>query len=886
MENKQGLAFVMSFLVLLSCCAFPAAVHADDGEQQEQNQEALAGLMDPALVEKLTALGVMTDDPDADYSSEVTRGGLAKIIVRYLNYADMPLEDSEVSPFIDVGPFHEAGKEIRLLYQLGVISGSGSRRFEPDRPATYDEAMIMLLNSMGYKGFAISKGAGSSGYRVIANQNDLLAGLGGSGEQAIPLRDVYVMLDNSLDVPLCIQTGFGDTPEYELMQNTTPLSYYYKIQMKRGVVTGNGSTRLMDPVGLGRDEQLEIDHVTYQTPGKNDADLLGLRVEYYIRMDGDTADTVVFVQEQKNKNQITELAAEDITGAEQNRIEYLPTGSGAARTLAVSDSVQVVYNGRAYLGYGTLREVIPKSGTVTAVSNDGDQTADVLFIKSFQNVVIHGVDSEEEIVYDRDTNQEYSLNSTEYDIKLYGPDGKAIRLKALQEWDILTLMESRNKTGRLLKTGYVSRTTVAGKVSEVYSQAGEEQKRAVIEGQSYYFARNFTDEVKPGMTGTFYLDYEGKIAAYQSGAVSGTMYAVLVGTAMEKTLSGTIRLKLFTQDGKMAVYDAADKLEINGVRYTVSYLVQSGAGQLPKDGSVIRFRLRDGDKVSYIDSGASGAEGDLTLIGSGTNIKVRYNMVSGKAVISEDTVIFGMPKTLPGEDDDYSLLTVKTFTQGTSYGNTEYGAYNLGDSEIGMATVLYVKGMRSGSQASGSAFGVVTEISEGITDEGDRVKVVSMMRGSAILELPVKEDSLLEGQVSDGGIKGAGVQPGDVIRVGTNTEGMINEVATIFNFDGKAEDGAALSIGGTVDTNAGTFDAEYRAVYGTVESVEGDYMKFSTGEGETLNYGVCNIASVNIAKYYSDTHTAVSLKQTDLIRGDRFVMRLNLGTAKEIIVLK
>lgn len=154
-----------------------------------------------------------------------------------------------------------------------------------------------------------------------------------------------------------------------------------------------------------------------------------------------------------------------------------------------------------------------------------------------------------------------------------------------------------------------------------------------------------------------------------------------------------------------------------------------------------------------------------------------------------------------------------------------------------------------------------------------------------MLKFPVKDEALLEGRETASG-RSAGIQPGDVVRVGTDALGMIYEIETIFNFDGSPDDGATLAIGRTVDTNTATFDAYYRAVYGTMESLEGDYMRFSTGEGEDKSYGICNVANASIMKYYNDNKTADSVGRGDITRGDKFVMRLQSASARDIIILK
>ena len=98
------------------------------------------------LAEKIAALGVFNIVDFQFENQKVTRRDMAKITVEYLN---IQASDAMKTPFIDVAVGSDGSNEIAELYARGLIEGSASMIFSPERYVTVDEELAFLINASG-----------------------------------------------------------------------------------------------------------------------------------------------------------------------------------------------------------------------------------------------------------------------------------------------------------------------------------------------------------------------------------------------------------------------------------------------------------------------------------------------------------------------------------------------------------------------------------------------------------------------------------------------------------------------------------------------------------------------------------------------------------------
>ncbi|MBZ4647005.1 MAG: S-layer protein, partial [Clostridia bacterium] len=198
---KKVLALVVVFAMMLSTVAF-AAVPSD-----------VKGTSYETAVARLSALGVITGYADGTFKPDntITRAEFAAVVVRALGYETAAKTAGGATKFSDVAAGHWASGYINLAASLGVINGMPDGTFAPDANVTYDQAVTMIVRALGYEPAAQAKGGFPTGYLVIAAQEDITDDAEGVAGTPASRGIVAKLLDNSLEVPLMVQVGYGDS---------------------------------------------------------------------------------------------------------------------------------------------------------------------------------------------------------------------------------------------------------------------------------------------------------------------------------------------------------------------------------------------------------------------------------------------------------------------------------------------------------------------------------------------------------------------------------------------------------------------------------------------------------------------------------------------------
>ena len=466
-KMKRFMSLLLATAMLLTSAVFTLSVYAEENLPAVEVTDA-----DWLLVEKLEAFGAITNEYE-DIGMYVTRRQMVDIIAKYLRMQVAGAATGK-SPFMDVPKNDISIDGITALYNAGIISGDNEYKFHPDAYLTYDEAIVFVVNAVGHKFFANREGGFPTGYHRIAIKEGMLDGLKfNSGKDYIPLCDVYKMLESAMDVGAVVPVTFtSGEVDYQVSDTETFLSDVYDIVEYKGIVTGTENTRLTKPESNMSDEQVEINGVVYDTPGYVYATSLGRAVYYYIRKTADGEYDVAYVEENNKVNKVKKIESEDLllSKVSSSKIYYVDEND-KERHLNLDDNVDVIYNGKCYRGYGSVKNVLPKYGYIEALDNTGDEVYDVLFVYDYKTVVIGAVDTYEEkfVAMFKNDAGEYE----EFDLSKHGdkidiremPSYTKLNLKTLKQWDVATIMESKSDPKMI--TIYISRESVAGTVEEL-----------------------------------------------------------------------------------------------------------------------------------------------------------------------------------------------------------------------------------------------------------------------------------------------------------------------------------------------------------------------------------------------------------------------------------
>lgn len=908
-KMKSLTVLVLSFVMLATMCAMPVVANA--AETNVATYEATEA--DRILVEKLEAFGAITD-VEADVTSKVTRRQMAELITDYMR---VPASSQTQSPFVDVTAKDESIGAIVALYDLKIITGDDSFHFHPDANLTYDEALVFMINAIGYKMFATRDGGYPTGYHRVAIKlgmlKDLLMNL---GKDEVILRDVYKLMEAGFKAPAVV-TGEYTAEEASYLVSSTEdyLLHTYGISTHKGIITGSEDTRLTSATSTMTDEQIEINNTLYDTPGYIYATSLGRSVDYYLRDDGTGEKEIAYIEESKTLNNLTKVNAEDIlvSKSTNNRI-YYEDEEFKEHHINFTNAVDVIYNGRCYRGYGNLLNVLPEAGYIEALDNTGDSVADVLFVYAYRNIVIETVDAYNSVITAKlmpgqSTNERISFDMAEGNAKAfsYPANNPITSVDRIAAGNVASVLESKGTPK--LTTLYVCNETVTGTIQEVSAEYGYK-----INEEYYQLADDFFGlELRAGVSGKFRLDMNGKIAyaQYDSSTSTGSAYAVVTGIEYNSNgIVDEISMRLFTQDKQFVIAPLAEKIKINDVPYVANgtnadTIMSQFATKNEETGAyvidsayVISYTMTDGEisKIYLPEAAGTTEKGTFALIAddileliprsSGMYIRKTDDTLLFPSYASGNAVVFVAPAN--GEMtqmDDYDVLeklTERHYINSTSssqyYIITESSAvYTANTAEVPTVNVVLLRGAKiSGSSGASSSnnIQVITDFTTAVDSEGmSRKKIYFGSNGSMLADkVTLEMDGETHYDLSPNSDLINSLQPGYVVLCSYDDDNKIEKISVqakyvngelISNLTVTAgnigkEEGKDSTFSGTVSV----MDIPNNALTVSIDGVDGLQIVVKTDTSSMVN-----VFRAGTNKITSDTLSSIST-------GDRVIIRL------------
>lgn len=241
---KKVIALVCVFAMVLTTVAF-GATYSDVAEDSAYYE----------AVETLNKLGIITGYEDGTFKPEdgVTRAEMAALIARIQGYGETAKPNANTA-FTDVPASHWASGYIANASGMGIINGYGDGTFGPEDPVLYEQAVKMVMATLGYTPFAEKNGGYPTGYLAAAQRyNVSLAVANAAVGQEANRGTVAQLLENALDTPLMVQAGWNTNGEveYKIAEGELTTEYVYDASMNSGsggyypVTTTKGYKTLM-----------------------------------------------------------------------------------------------------------------------------------------------------------------------------------------------------------------------------------------------------------------------------------------------------------------------------------------------------------------------------------------------------------------------------------------------------------------------------------------------------------------------------------------------------------------------------------------------------------------------------------------------------------------
>lgn len=152
------------------------------------------------LISELVNYGIINGYDDGTFKPQenITRAEFAKMIICATGYNYTEYEIYE--DFADVSNSHWAKDYIYVSKKLGIVNGTSSTTFEPESNITYEQAIKMIVCSLGFGDDAINQGGYPNGYINVANKLGITSGLSFVQTDVATRLDIALMISNILDI--------------------------------------------------------------------------------------------------------------------------------------------------------------------------------------------------------------------------------------------------------------------------------------------------------------------------------------------------------------------------------------------------------------------------------------------------------------------------------------------------------------------------------------------------------------------------------------------------------------------------------------------------------------------------------------------------------------
>lgn len=602
-------AVIMIVTSVFSNTVFAAYTDVDDGNQYSK------------AITTLSKLGIINGYDDGSFKPDgsITRAEFTKIVVYTLGLGDLQTEPKE---FSDVSE-HWAKYNIKTAYDQGIINGFEDATFRPDDNVTYEQALKMVVCTLGYDSFAKAAGGYPGGYISQATSLGLTKSITGLAYDAAASRAAIAqMVYNALEVDMKKLDNSGSW----VSANKNLLNDYLNVKKFKGemagveeYVTGNCNGALlkgqMQMVNTGdTSDYVTMDYTEYTSNVTDISKLLGKMITVYYRQKNINDDAVlVVIDDETTKNTEYNIVSENLDGFSNSSIRYYEDGSGTAKTVKFdADTVTVRYNGKAVdKNTGTkLRNknytssaneftsvysfddalkawLSPDSeyfiyGDVVLTDRESDGKIDDIQINDYQTIVaLKSPSTSDYKISDKlKTGNSLILNpdSTQYTYTIVR-NGSQISLSSIAANDVILYAESIDKS---LYTLYVTNEKVTGTISAI----SDGDKTVSIDNKTYNLGNECENyistkqdgkQLTTGQTVTFYMDKYNTLVYGEVAEDKEKPYAYITSSYLDNgTETYYISAYCPSRSTSAAVnYPLKDKVSVNGQSMSAAAAISS-----------------------------------------------------------------------------------------------------------------------------------------------------------------------------------------------------------------------------------------------------------------------------------------------------------------------
>lgn len=398
---------------------------------------------------------------------------------------------------------------LRNMSDLGFTDGFSDNLFRPNDNVTYEDAITLMVNMLGYKYSAQAKGGYPMGYLAVASSEGLLEGVKPVSGEAITQDAILCLLTNFIDIDVLEQVAFGTEVKYQAIEGETILAKNFNTYKGNGIVDGTYET-MLDTASTVPEGRVSIGGNQLLVNGSNIESYFGYEVDYYYELNKSGYSKIVAAYpSDTNKELFIDVA--DKGEFDGNELIYYVEGKNKEFRVKIQVETMTVYNGVA-AAFDKERIENMQEGYVKFVDNDGNGKYDILFVEEVQYFVVRSVDKVNGVIYGK-----YSLQSGDdiirleldnYDVKykIMDDKGNPSDISKIKEWDVLSVVSATIGSDKVYKINICS-NSVTGKVTALAGEYGD-YDYVVINDTQYKISNTMNALILDGDVNDFKLGQE------------------------------------------------------------------------------------------------------------------------------------------------------------------------------------------------------------------------------------------------------------------------------------------------------------------------------------------------------------------------------------------
>ncbi len=751
----------------------------------------------------LQSIGVLQkEDLNKHSESRMSRAEFAEVVVKLADAESVAQAFHEKRYSYDVDSEYYESAFINAALVLDLMTNDKEIKFSPLGDVTYAEAVRAMVKILGYDSRVKQKT--DAAFLSMAGSLKILKGIERNEDGSIDRGDIYRLIANSMDIKLLEPLAIEKDTVLYFSGGQDILGYYHEIVSEIAVIQATEFGAIGDnkkTVG----GKILAGNVLYSVTDLTATELLGYRVKLYYRNDSEPRELVYCTE---YKNEVLTVSDGDIIDY-NNRVYTYYDEDGDIKTESTY-GMTIVYNGSSADGAEFVSK--PNQGHISFIDYDNDGKYDVLSIYDYVDYTVVSVDADERKIYVK--NAEAITFEDDQPIRIISTTtGVDETLADLGVDDIITALVNVDGTCGII---YHNKGTLSGQLTTIRKEG--DRTYVTIDDREYIYTQSFAEDIaafrtyapKIGGKYTYKLNHFGNIAGVvdASSYLTDYTYGVAVGGEIGSALHKKTRLQIFSVLGVMEIFGIKEKCVVDDSTVAKPedvikmFLYDDELDTTPSDEFVpqpIRFKINADNEITHIDRVGpyrENQEGLYEVLNASngyayqkeTSSIVDYTTAVKRPTYALDTSSFCVqaPFTdgkLGNESDLYKAGSFSSIKKDSSIRLYKADPHNIAI-EMAIAPIVLVNGEEVIEIPAETTINIFLGYSEALTQNGEVVTRIRYSPDGTEKTIDLADNVNINAVSLYGTDETYAIQPGDVFRFNTDSQGLVNMIqAAPYNYD-------------------------------------------------------------------------------------------------------